>query len=260
MSGLLGCPVADTTSSNNSGGLRRRYRFLRDATEAVTQSNSEDVDIVILPPSTGDQAIESDEETEDDALDQDYVPEEVSGELEVHDNTAEDEEESNGNIEAGARGRWRKKENVSFGPHSIPPSVTDVHLGKEMFEIFKLFFTDEIISHLTEQTNLYAHREKNNKDFCVDENDMMKFLGLLLISGYHSVPSENDYWSSSEDLEIPIFAKTMCRERFKSIKRLGDFLNINTTTPGVQFVSGPQVSQSPPKAQGAQEENESLHF
>ncbi|XP_042228896.1 piggyBac transposable element-derived protein 3-like [Homarus americanus] len=93
------------------------------------------------------------------------------------------------------------------------------YLGKEMFEIFKLFFTDEIISHLTEQTNLYAHRDKNNKDFCVDENDMMKFLGLLLISGYHSVPSENDYWSSSEDLEIPIFAKTMCRERFKSIKR-----------------------------------------
>lgn len=49
--------------------------------------------------------------------------------------------------------------------------------------------------------------------------DMTKFLGLLLISGYHSVPSENDYWSTSDDLERPIFAKTMSRERFKTIKR-----------------------------------------
>lgn len=68
-----------------------------------------------------------------------------------------------------------------------------MHLGKEMFEIFKLLFTDEIISHLTEQTNSYVHRDKNNKDFCVNENDMMKFLGLLLISGYYRVPSENGY-------------------------------------------------------------------
>lgn len=73
---------------------------------------------------------------------------------------------SNSNREAGTRGRWRKKENVSFAPYSIPPSGADMHLGKEMFEIYKLFFTDEIISHLTEQTNLYAHRDKNNRLLC----------------------------------------------------------------------------------------------
>ena len=42
---------------------------------------------------------------------------------------------------------------------------------------------------------------------------------MSMSGGYHKVPSENDYWPSSEDLEIPIFGKTMCRERFKSIKR-----------------------------------------
>ncbi len=83
----------------------------------------------------------------------------------------------------------------------------------------KLFFTDETISHLTQQTNLHAQRDKNDKNFSIHEDEMVKFLGLLIISRYYSVPSENDYWSDSEDLEIPIFAKTMSRERFKSIKR-----------------------------------------
>lgn len=48
---------------------------------------------------------------------------------------------------------------------------------------------------------------------------MQKFLGLILLSGYHSLPSENDYWSTSDDMEAPIFAKTMSRYRFKTIKR-----------------------------------------
>lgn len=64
-----------------------------------------------------------------------------------------------------------------------------------MFEVYNLFFSDEMISHLIEQTNLYAQR-----DFSIDDNEIIKFLGLLIISGYHSVPSENDFWSSSEDL------------------------------------------------------------
>ncbi len=37
-----------------------------------------------------------------------------------------------------------------FGPHSIPSVVGDVLLRK-MFEIYKFFFTDETIGHLTEQ-------------------------------------------------------------------------------------------------------------
>lgn len=61
--------------------------------------------------------------------------------------------------------------------------------------------------------------ETKTTDFCVDENDVRKLSGLLLISGYHRVPSQNDYWSSSEDLQISLFPKTMCKERFKSIKK-----------------------------------------
>ncbi|XP_066953355.1 piggyBac transposable element-derived protein 2-like [Macrobrachium rosenbergii] len=128
-------------------------------------------DIVILPPSTGDQPVDSDDE------------------------------------------------NLSFDLHSVPAGDCEAHLGKGMFAIYKLFFPDEIISHLTPQTNLYAQRDNNDKDFSNDEEDMTKFLGLVLISGYHSLPFENDYWSTSGDLAIPVFPNTMSREKFKSIKK-----------------------------------------
>ena len=48
---------------------------------------------------------------------------------------------------------------------------------------------------------------------------MSRFIGLLLISGYHSLPRENDYWSSSSSREAPIFPKTMSKKRFKTTKR-----------------------------------------
>ena len=87
-----------------------------------------------------------------------------------------------------------------------------------MYEIFLLFFSDAMITLLVDQTNLYATRDKNMANFGVDHAEMRKFLGLLLISEYHSLPSEKDYWSTAKDLEVPIFSKTMSRDRFRSIK------------------------------------------
>ena len=37
--------------------------------------------------------------------------------------------------------------------------------------------------------------------FKTNDAKMRKFLGLLLISGYHNLPAEADYWSTAEDLE-----------------------------------------------------------
>ena len=48
---------------------------------------------------------------------------------------------------------------------------------------------------------------------------MSRFIGLLLISGYRRLPRENNYWSTSSSRETPIFARTMSRQRFKSIKQ-----------------------------------------
>ena len=62
-----------------------------------------------------------------------------------------------------------------------------------------------MIDLIVEQTNLYANRDKNMHNFKTDQNEMKKFLGLIIISGYHSLPSENDLWSTADDMIMPIF-------------------------------------------------------
>jgi hypothetical protein len=197
-----------------------RFRFLDSARNAIEQSNSEQLDIVLLPPTDGDQNTASDEEGDDDILDQDCLPDEVAGEVELHN----DEEPNCGtenSINHQDSKRWRKNENVSLDSHTILPSskAGEDHCGKDAFEIYQLFFTHEMVTLLSEQTELYAVRDKNIPNFRVDVDEIANFLGLLLISGYHRLPSEDDYWSTSDDMETPIFPKTMSRDRFRTIKR-----------------------------------------
>lgn len=40
-----------------------------------------------------------------------------------------------------------------------------------------------------------------------------------LVVGYHSVPEENSYWSTHEDLCIPIVSTVMPRNRFRMLKK-----------------------------------------
>ena len=192
------------------------------ANDAVEKSRSQKVDVVLLPPAAGCRGIESDEEDDDDILDKDWIPNEVSGEVEVHEEEEEDdvaEEDVAKESENEEYRRWRKTERLPLQAHCMPQKVGEDNFGKEPYEIFNLFFGPEIIQHITEQTNLYAVRDKNASNFHVTEEEIRKFLGLLLISGYHSLPSENDYWSTSEHLVAPVFATTMSRDRFRTIKR-----------------------------------------
>ena len=85
-------------------------------------------------------------------------------------------------------------------------------------KLFLCFFSDSMISLLVEQTKLYATREKNMQTFKNNDAETRKFVGLLLISGYHDLPLEADYWSTAEDLEAPIFSNSMARDRFRVIK------------------------------------------
>ena len=195
---------------------RPRIRFLASVKDIVESQESDDLEIVLLPPESADQGIDSDEEGNDNILNEECLPDEIAGEVEVHGGDFEDKE-----VDTNPRRiLWRKSDDVILGnPEEVQKSnEVFIHGGKSMYEIFLLFFSDAMITLLVDQTNLYATRDKNMANFGVDHAEMRKFLGLLLISGYHSLPSEEDYWSTAEDLEAPIFSKTMSRDRFRSIK------------------------------------------
>ena len=65
-----------------------------------------------------------------------------------------------------------------------------------------------MLTLLVDQTNLYASRDRNAPSFSTDITEMRKCWGLLLISGYHHLPGEDNYWSTADDMVAPIFLRT----------------------------------------------------
>ena len=72
--------------------------------------------------------------------------------------------------------------------------------------------------YIVDQSIMYA-RQQNNHTFELDEEDMARFTGIHLLSGYHSLPRQRLYWSTDEDVVIPLVAKAMTRNNFEGIKK-----------------------------------------
>jgi hypothetical protein len=85
------------------------------------------------------------------------------------------------------------------------------------FEIFLKFITFEYMDELAKQTKLYAMQK--GFEYEITGKEIGQFLGLLLFSGYHSVPNERLYWSTSDDMNIAVVQQTMSRNAFMKIKQ-----------------------------------------
>ena len=67
--------------------------------------------------------------------------------------------------------------------------------------------TDTLTQNILEQILLYARRDKNNINFDLRKAELLRFFGIIILSGYHKLPSEKDSWSNQPDLEYPSFLK-----------------------------------------------------
>ncbi|KRY87974.1 hypothetical protein T4D_12824 [Trichinella pseudospiralis] len=65
--------------------------------------------------------------------------------------------------------------------------------GLSPIGIWKKFISDDIVQHIMVQTNFYAERDCNDKSFHAPTKDILNFLGLLLLSGYHCLPEAKHY-------------------------------------------------------------------
>lgn len=105
------------------------------------------------------------------------------------------------------------------------------HGGKAPLEIFSLFFDKELIETILHFTKIYG-AQNNRHDFEINEADFKRFIGICILSGYHTLPQMDMYWSKDEDKEVRLVREAMSRNRFRSIKQnihLADnnFLNKN---------------------------------
>lgn len=90
--------------------------------------------------------------------------------------------------------------------------------GKTSIEIFETLFDEDVCKLILEQTQLYA-MQKNRHDFKMTCEDLKIFVGILLLTGYHSLPRESMYWQMDEDTRTPLVSNNMGRNRFYEIKK-----------------------------------------
>lgn len=142
---------------------------------------------------------------------------------EVAKNSAKKETKKSKKGDTDAEYPWTKKRDV-FKPLSRDGSVDGhakiSHLeGKTPFETWNLFFTEEMVNTITFQTMLYAGRDKGDHNFQVMSDEIYQILGVILLSGYHKIPKERDFWSTQPDLQVPFVSKEMTRNRYLKIKQ-----------------------------------------
>ena len=245
-------------STMAEGGFYRRSSLPRRTSRIVTMLEASDAvenlraptNLVLLPPASGDLSVHSDvEETPDDLLDEDYVME-PAGEMELE----EDDEDIPDDVadgEADARelnveryasaegaathlqpqakripsgsGRWMKR--TAFNtilPDMDLPDLANEHpelMLSSALDLWRGIYTPALMEEIVDQTLLYDSRDKDDQEFHMVEQDLERFLGIMLLSGYHTLPSEYDYWSNQPDLGVDIVRQAMSRNRFLAIKR-----------------------------------------
>ena len=75
--------VVKASSFYEAAWSRPRIRFLSSAKDIVESQESDDLEIVLLPPESTNQGIESDKKGSDNILNEKCLPDEVSGEVEI---------------------------------------------------------------------------------------------------------------------------------------------------------------------------------
>lgn len=99
---------------------------------------------------------------------------------------------------------------------------------KRPVEYFRHFFSEDIIAHIVNQSNLYAIQQNPNKSLALNSQELEQFLGTLLAMSMVKLSNSRLYWKSK--LNCPIVSEVMSRDRWEDIKSKIHF-NDNTQTP-----------------------------
>ena len=189
-------------------------------------SDDEVESVVIIPPTN--QGDVTDEE--EDAGPSCAMPHDVAGHLEVDivskEANKDDEDQTQKLKKKHCKKedvKWRMSKETVDNPIEVVPSPSVIESSPQLvdltpYQLFRNFLSDDIVSHLVTETNRYAW-QKNVHNNQVSSDEMMRFIGIMFLSGYNQLPHTKHYWSVDEDVGVQIVSQAMPRNRFTSIKR-----------------------------------------
>ena len=112
---------------------------------------------------------------------------------------------------------WRKQQDLpARDRQNSVYKPTSVDFPQNPAEVFDLFLDDDAINLLTNETINYAS-QKDNHQFSLTPGEMRAFIGILLLSGYCTVPRRRLYWATESDTYNKMVATTMRQNRFERL-------------------------------------------
>ena len=107
------------------------------------------------------------------------------------------------------------------------PRFDDDDTEWDPIKLFELFFDDDVLTHITTNSNQYA-RESNAPTFeSITNEEMRCFIAILMVSGYYKVPQYWMMWEEKDDVQNLLVASSMRRARFEQILR---YIHFNSNT------------------------------
>lgn len=211
--------------------------------EIAAVASSSNVNVVYIPPDADE--ISDEEQIDDNVMnDNGAIDVDIAGTVELE-YESEDESENDKIAEPTTKRyksinefnvpKWtRRISSFDKTPVDVEEervrNVVEKLSGKSPIELFNLFFDDEMLHLIIEQTNIYA--SQCNVPFIVESHDIKRFIGFLFFTGYHKLPEWKLYWSNDPSFGVEIIRNAFPRNRAEMIKRfihLADNTKIDPT-------------------------------
>ena len=82
------------------------------------------------------------------------------------------------------------------------------------FKVFEVLFGNNV-ERIRKETERYAQR-RGNSDFSLSLAEVKCAVGILILSGYHRLPSRRNYWEQKPDMLTKIVSNNIRRNKFCS--------------------------------------------
>ena len=148
------------------------------------------------------------------------------------------EQMSDDEIDSNSWNEIKSESDAEFvAEHGLHEDVTSLTEDNTIdpIDCYRHFITDEIIDLMVHETNRYAEqylqtheitsRSKFRQWKATTDQEMLKFLGIIIHMGLVQMSKLSHYWSSSQLYGSQIIRNSMSRERFESLLKFWHFSN-----------------------------------
>jgi hypothetical protein len=148
------------------------------------------------------------------------------------------EEMSDDEMDSNSWNEIKSESDAEFvGEYGLDEDVTSLTEDNTIdpIDCYRHFITDEIIDLMVRETNRYVEqyfqtheitsRSKFRQWKATTDQEMLKFLGIIIQMGLVQMPKLSHYWSSSQLYGSEIIRNSMSRERFELLLKFWHFSN-----------------------------------